>query len=222
MIKKIPVLSLSECHGWRDKVYEQKKLWTPRFGTYGDCPLYFTIGKSVYLDYVANEQEYFSNLQELNESINEVFGHLIQKVIDSLSIELNSPVKLMNGLAVPGFHVFYKDGIDYSSKCEPHYDLQHMRMSWERKREEGKMISFTLPISLPTGGGGLDIWIPKTGLKDEQFEQIIIPYECGTLVLQYGMLLHRISKTPKPTDNDERITLQGHGLCFDGAWEIYW
>jgi len=48
------------------------------------------------------------------------------------------------------------------------------------------------------------------------------PYTPGVLMLHSGHTLHQIAAVDQVYPDDERITLQGHGLYCDGAWTIYW
>ena len=48
------------------------------------------------------------------------------------------------------------------------------------------------------------------------------PYTPGVLMLHSGHTLHQIAAVDQAYPDDERITLQGHGLYCDGAWTIYW
>jgi hypothetical protein len=35
-------------------------------------------------------------------------------------------------------------------------------------------------------------------------------------------LLHRLGRVDKIRDDDERITLQGHGVRINGTWILHW
>ena len=48
------------------------------------------------------------------------------------------------------------------------------------------------------------------------------PYTPGVLMLHSGHTLHQIAAVDKAYPDDERITLQAHGLHCDGGWTIYW
>ena len=42
------------------------------------------------------------------------------------------------------------------------------------------------------------------------------------MALHAGHLLHQIAPGTALQPQDERITLQGHGVYVDGAWRLYW
>lgn len=47
-------------------------------------------------------------------------------------------------------------------------------------------------------------------------------YKVGEIILHSGYTLHQIAPTTYIYPDDERITLQGHGLFCDGQWLLYW
>jgi hypothetical protein len=94
-----------------------------------------------------------------------------------------------------------------------------------------------MPIVLPKAGGGLDSWnvtpndvtrMVQLGqepdldkVKETKFKSFH-PYKLGTLSLHSGLLLHRLGRVEKIRDDDERITLQGHGVRINGTWILHW
>jgi hypothetical protein len=82
---------------------------------------------------------------------------------------------------------------------------------------------------LPYNGGGLEVWRETIASEEivhgslhENYEKHIEEYSVGRLCIQEGMLRHRIAATKTSRIDDERITLQGHGLRFNGSWVLYW
>ena len=49
-----------------------------------------------------------------------------------------------------------------------------------------------------------------------------MPYSVGRAVVHTGHVLHQIGVTPTVTDDDVRITLQGHGLVINDELVCYW
>jgi hypothetical protein len=93
-------------------------------------------------------------------------------------------------------------------------------------------ISITLPIRLPASGAGLRVWdlslfeIQSRSRDEARALARAAPshvhtYRAGELVCHRGHLLHQVAPWPS-RPGDERITLQGHGLHYDGAWHLYW
>ena len=75
--------------------------------------------------------------------------------------------------------------------------------------------AFTVPISLPVSGGGMD-WINEVGGKEH------IPYNERELVLHSGLDVHRIAGMKKYMPGEYRITLQGHLIRRDITMEVFW
>jgi hypothetical protein len=145
------------------------------------------------------------------------------------------PVRFHPQLALPGFHLFApRPGHDLlpgtqafaSAGGSVHVDLQHRahgsvwqgfeRIDWARP------LSFTLALALPACGGGLRIWPRTTGVTEAEAEQAeLVSYRLGELVSFTQPLLHQIAPAALLQAGDQRITLQGHGLCCDGTWLLY-
>ena len=47
-------------------------------------------------------------------------------------------------------------------------------------------------------------------------------YQLGGLICHNGNHLHQIMPWQAQSNDDQRITMQGHGLFFDGFWNLYW
>jgi hypothetical protein len=95
------------------------------------------------------------------------------------------------------------------------------------------VISFTLPLSIPKNGTGLNVWNVSyddfmkldQSKKRSLFEQApdgFIDYKLGHLILHKGHILHQIKAPSLVEEGDLRITLQGHGILADGKIRIYW
>jgi len=94
-------------------------------------------------------------------------------------------------------------------------------------------ISFTLPVVLPDAGAGLWHWDllhqEVAGMSQGEKEKVIssrsksyYAYKTGTMLVHSGHQLHQIAAIPNFRADEERITLQGHGLLVDGVWWLYW
>ena len=75
--------------------------------------------------------------------------------------------------------------------------------------------AFTLPISLPVSGGGMDC-LNEVGMMKH------IPYNERELVLHSGLDVHRISGMKKYMPGEYRITLQGHLIRRNKSMEVFW
>ena len=53
-------------------------------------------------------------------------------------------------------------------------------------------------------------------------EKHYFPYSLGKIVVHKGLMLHQIAPAKDMTIDDERITLQGHGVIADDELRLYW
>lgn len=49
-----------------------------------------------------------------------------------------------------------------------------------------------------------------------------VPYESGEMVIHSGHTLHQVAPSPRVDPDDERLTLQGHGVWRDRRRLLYW
>lgn len=48
------------------------------------------------------------------------------------------------------------------------------------------------------------------------------PYQVGQLIIHSGHTIHQAAPGKNLQPDDERITLQGHGIFSQGSWQLYW
>jgi hypothetical protein len=96
-------------------------------------------------------------------------------------------------------------------------------------------LSITLPISLPTNGGGICIWNNDDIKLDTQFSLNVkslynksvygIPtveeYITGQAFMFPGNVLHQMAPAVDPTPEDRRITFQAHAVLCDDVWRLF-
>jgi len=234
----IPVLSSAECERVRQTVHGLRSRWIARGSA--DYPFY-TVGAASYIDAVSRTPppRYSEILVETNPVLREHFHWLYARLMNKLSLHLQAVVRTADELALPGFHVWQGLSVPTSS-LSIHFDLQYMSIPWPDvpRSDRSRPLSFTLPIALPRRGGGLNSWdlsyeeqaahFQTTG-KFTPIEEMAKsrtrthhPYTKGVLTLHSGHTLHQIAAVDRAYPDDERITLQGHGLCCGGVWMIYW
>jgi hypothetical protein len=173
---------------------------------------------------------------------------LVERVRARLADHLDQPVEYPSYLPSPGFHIFIgraipkRDSSRQSEDCGScHFDIQHNLIPWQQwytSIDPGDTFSFTLPLKLPSEGGGLTFWESHSVdrmndyMNTGRFGEIVatahamasatIRYTPGRLVLHNGHMLHKMAGVPRIFATDERITLQGHGILADGVWRLYW
>lgn len=238
MFDSIPVLKLGECERVRQGVLALRRHWIMR-GSAGHP--FYTVGAASYIDAASRTPppRYPEILAETNPVLREHFAWLYARVMYQLSVYLQAEVRTADELALPGFHVWEGRNIPTSS-LSIHFDLQYLSIPWSdgQRADRTRPLSFTLPIALPRAGGGLNSWdlsyeaqaaahratgrlVPMEELIRDR-TRTFHPYAPGVLTLHSGHVLHQIAAVDQAAPDDERITLQGHGLYCDGAWTIYW
>ena len=206
-----------------------ERFWTRR---HPDLPS-FTLGAAAYLDIPAGGMpQYLRTKMPGNKILASHFGALHERMIDALTQTLGEPVHLTDRFALPGFHIYGHDPNMVGLKPVIHWDLQDTRLpDWEGKdRTSNEVLSFTLPIRVPTTGAGIKIWKIHFGqfdyeealLEAKRNEPELHSYAVGELFIHGGDLLHQISTETLPGPNEVRLTLQGHGRRGSSGWELYW
>lgn len=225
-------LTIEECKGTRDIIYGLRESWTNR--GLGFLPI-FTLGTASYLD--ASQEDdtlYRQKAKIINPILASNFSYLYKHLIEVLTKLLNMPVSYTEELAYPGFHIFLASKLFEKPVASTHFDLQFKSIKWNYDTVDfDHPISFTCPIAIPTSGSGLNYWeittkansnLPLADIEEMKStkEVFYLPYTLGKLVLHQGLTLHQIAPSTELLPDDERITLQGHGLICDGVMRLYW
>jgi hypothetical protein len=229
MIEHLPFLTEEECRQVRTKIIELRPYWEQRH------PLLpsFTLGTAAYLDAPKGEQLYREKAARSNPVLAEHFSWLYERLKRSLTERLGRPVAYHADQALPGFHLFLAHEAFRNIAPSIHADWQYRDLDWSWARTAGEPMSFTLAISLPRSGGGLNVWdldaAELVSLPNEKKRRIFndhqptyIAYQLGELNVHFGLLIHQIAPPREVFEGDERFTLQGHGLLCDGVWQMYW
>jgi hypothetical protein len=239
LIRDIPLFDAKETKAlYRTVVGPLRKHWIPR-GTTGVTEFY-SLGTAAYLDFCCSEnpiEDYVKGSPRANKPLKKALGAMYERVRAGIEAEIGEPVRLTDRFALPGFHIFLGQAIYRASGAPVHFDQQYQYLPWGRKLDGVPPLSFTMPIALPKAGGGLDTWnvtpddvtrMVQLGqepdldkVKETKFKSHH-PYKLGTLSLHSGLLLHRLGRVDKIRDDDERITLQGHGVRINGTWILHW
>lgn len=231
MIHEISLLKESECSDISTKIHELRELWIQR---HEHLPFY-TLGKASYLDAVRDKENYYREVQIYNPILQKNFGELYQRLSHSLSTTLNASVAYYDKAALPGFHIFLAHKAFELPMGSIHMDLQYKSLDWSLPKplDSYPLISFTLAISLPKSGGGLNLWDihyqEVNKLSQVEFSNLILKrekkfcnYQVGTMTIHSGHQVHQIAPAKNIISNDIRITLQGHALFFHDTWHLYW
>lgn len=231
MFRRLLLLGDAACDSVIAEVLRLRDRWIRR-GT----AEFYTLGAASYLD---DDAGYVARAAECNPILMARFAPLYAHLRERLARLLEAPVVMADGKAVPGFHVWGVPGIPTEPFASLHFDLQYQKLAWpDAPTAAMRPLSFTLPLRLPRRGAGLSVWDTTyeqvqafyarsqfTGSLDDLlplFTERVEPYVRGELIVHSGHVLHRIAAVPEVEPDDLRITLQGHGVLFGGAWHIYW
>jgi hypothetical protein len=225
----IPILSEPECLELLAEIDGQRAIWTRR---HPQTP-FFTLGAASYLDAKPVPRTYFARAEATNQLLVHRFANLYARVRAALVSHLDAAILDLPSAGLPGFHIFGSHPAFRDPTGSVHFDLQYELVPWPEPLFRDQVLSFTLPLTMPTGGGGLRYWdlTPDSLAKLRPVEQKALigespmhylPYTIGTLVLHSGHLLHQIAPAPELTVKDRRVTLQGHiGRTSEGYY-WYW
>jgi hypothetical protein len=239
MVASIDIISSDEASVVRQTLFDVRDRWIRRGG---EPSQFYSFGAASYMDFGTWAQrfaDYTATVNVYNPLLLNLFGDLLERVRAGLEQHLSEPVRFKADAAVPGFHIWLYPSIFTSSNASLHFDLQYRNLNWSAVEAPDftKTISFTLPIVLPKRGGGLNVW----NVTNAEYEKLLTkgmtssptdvirfkkltynPYCVGILALHSGHELHQIAAVTEADLDDERITLQGHGVRCATGWEIYW
>jgi len=226
------LIDAAEAHHWRDLIHQLRQVWIVR-----DPELpFFTLGAAAYLDAAFGSESYARFWSLYNPLLLQAFAPLYQKVCACLERHLGRTVEWHPGAAVPGFHIFQAHPAFCGSGGKVHLDLQYENLCWDglEKPDWDSVFSFTLPLALPAAGSGLRWWPDITApqwrsLSPAERERLTVPgtgdflpYQAGRIVMHSGHVVHQIAPARDFHPEDERITLQGHGLRSGNRFLCYW
>ena len=232
MLERLPLLSTEECRQVGTVVHGLRPYWTSR---HDDLPSY-TLGAAAYLD-IPNHgiRTYLVRTVRTNRRLLMQLPWLYARLVERLSEHLNRPAAVTSQFAAPGFHIFRAHERLHELEPKLHFDLQYQRLDFPVPDAANKdhRLSFTVAINLPKAGGGLYIWDiesedytgkPGSSLValSQQCSPILHEYNLGELLLHDGNHLHQIAADRPLAPEEERLTLQGHGLLTGGVWQLYW
>jgi hypothetical protein len=233
VLTRIALLDQAACDAIVDEVLAHRSQWVRRIPS----AEFYTLGAASYLD---DGAQYDELAARMNPILRDRFGALYAALRAAIERVTGERVRYCDAKALPGFHVWGVPGIPTAGDASLHFDLQYERLHWPAHAsiDFTRPLSFTLPVRLPRLGGGLSVWdtthdrvqafYMRTGFLGtiDDIASLLVErreaYACGELVVHSGHLLHRIAPVAEVHSDDVRMTLQGHALFVDGAWQLYW
>ena len=194
---------------------------------------------------------YHSHRALMNPVLQRHFSGLYSDLAHLLSKHLDAPCEFPDELAHPGFHIFgatgsegqmkqsFIDSFEGDSWSHLHVDIQYLPHGpfWDKFRDVdlSNPMSFTLCLEVPKAGTALRDWhsiespveaqafnyVPLEERRNLIGELRYAPYRAGVLTYFIGHMIHQVPATLPLEVSDRRITLQGHGIKCDGAWQLY-
>ncbi|QDQ27992.1 hypothetical protein FNU76_17475 [Chitinimonas arctica] len=241
----LPIGDAASCRDWHEQLLDLEAFWISR---HSRLP-FFTLGATNYYDLSANPAKPYERLaRQYNPLLRSCFGGLYERLRAQLQARLGQPVGWLADnqiAALPGFHLFQghaafagggevthaqwfrqRDGAAFPGN-PVHTDTAHLALGLS-----GATLSFTLPIVLPEAGAGLRCWpvaaadTARLGdaallarLADSPPREI--RYQVGQMLVHSGETYHQARGLPCRA-GEQRMTLQGHGVLRDGAWQLFW
>ena len=168
MLGYINVLSEDQSQETIKLVDKLEKVWIRR----APFPMdFFTVGACTYMEACESIEKYHKHRKIMNPVLRKHFTWLYDILLEKLSTQFG-PCEIVNELGHPGFHIFgHKPNQVSDPKCAKrfekplaslHVDIQYKEhiSYWNTYNEVDleDQLSFTLPIELPTHGGGLWLW----------------------------------------------------------------
>ncbi len=230
----VEVITPQECLQVHSVVHDLREFWINR---HPFLPFY-SLGTASYFHAPSEQADtnYSTAIKHYNPLLRKHFDWLYKRLADTLAEKLAAPTHYPdNRLALPGFHIFLAHKAFEQPMAAIHRDLQYRQHKWEpiEAANFSHPISFTLAIALPQSGAGMNVW----DLHHEEVEQLepseieqlteskkqhFHAYELGKIALHSGHFVHQIAPVQNIQPEDERITLQGHGIFFQGVLHLYW
>jgi hypothetical protein len=203
-------------------IKDRRDTWT-HFGEYphphpasivDNLPKYF-LGSPVYMAR-ENRATYEDRRARSNELLaSALFVDLRQAALHRLSEYHGKPAEHLSGSSLPGFHIFNSTG---KAKTSPwgnwHNDTNLVVMPPYENYNTSKIRSFVVFIEVSNLGDHLDYEVDGVKLKHQ--------YTPGVLYSWSSTLSHKIGNVVLPTDNEYRISMQGHLYEEFDSIKYYW
>jgi len=228
------ILTMQDCRRVMRHLHSLRSAWRERrLG-------FFTLGANAYQDAsIAGTGSAYAEEVGRSNALLAPFGWIYERLTRSLSTMTGLEAVLSDRLCWPGFHIFEESGLS-AAGGQIHVDLQYLRLAdaFPELASADLVLSITMPVELPAGGGGLNVWpiqagssaaarancgLPGEGWADLRHD--FVPYQIGSLYAHSGHFYHQIAGTSnlaRPVGRQWRVTLQGHGYVADGRLYLYW
>ena len=230
----LPILSVDEASAAAAWSRTRRSDWTQ---LHPAAPA-FILGTAAYLEQRGDPSDwarYAEKVARSNRILEEGLGSIIERIRLALQDRFDASFSTDDRYGLPGLHIFEPSPHFMNRFASTHFDRQWelLDLSSYTGVDSSRILSFTLPLELPTGGGGLLLW-PKVAdpthqqgqgtapPRPEDMDRVEIEYQVGELVIHDGWHLHEMAPFRSAAGTDARITLQGHAIRWDRGWIVHW
>ncbi len=232
--RHLQLLEDTEAAAIADWIRSRREQWTPLHPL---APA-FILGTAAYIEdkgQASDWNRYAEKVATTNPMLEEGFGDATRRILDAMGDAYNATFFTDPGFGLPGAHIFEPSPHFLNRFASTHFDRQWelLDLTGYDGVDSSRILSFTLPLELPTGGGGLLLWPKvadptheagrgKTPPRPEDMDRVEVEYTVGELVVHDGWHLHEMAPFRSADGDRARITLQGHAISCDRGWLVHW
>lgn len=183
-----------------------------------------TVGRPLYR-HRDRPAEYAHHARTDNRRLYRHFRDVHEAVAGFVERHYDAPVVFAEELAVPGFHVFTFAAPGDHPGGGWHLDALAEQVAFlaARRAEVAGVLNLTLPLEVPTGGTGMDLWDGGPGPDGQgRGTPVHAAYTPGVMIVTERDHWHRIGASRCRHAHERRITFQGHAVLWRGRWVLFW
>ena len=221
-----------DCREIVERVLARKNLWHE----VSRIDRFYTLGKATYLHGWDLSLE--DETRKTKDFLFREFPELYKRLDFFLEEHLQSPMTWDERLWTPGIHIFPSYETYRSKVSRVHVDVSYEFIDWKSLGYSGEVenfCTFTICLKQPSSKTcGIRMWKASTEdyralesqpnpyeyVKDRECKEFL--YRESEVIVHQGNLFHEILQFHGLSEEDYRITLQGHAVCIDGQWIVHW
>lgn len=226
-VARASLLSPSECTAVLTELHAARAHWTAR-----TMPIAFhTFGAVAAIDAFYDPAAYERAAALANLQLSQRFGWLYDRVCAALAERLGAAVAPREGWALPAFHIVSPTRGADVPLAPIHADVAHRYLE-PCVGYDVRPVSFVLCLSRRDASAGLTVWDltydETVGLDTEETSRLLDAvgrtfhaFADGELLSLSGDVYRQMSPLGDRILGEERVTLQGQVVPWQGAWALY-
>jgi len=226
-VARATLLSPSECAAVLTELHAARAHWTAR-----TMPIAFhTFGAVAAFDAFDDPAAYQRSAALANPQLSQRFGWLYDRVFAALAERLGAAVVPREGWALPAFHILSPTRGADVPLAPIHADVAHRYLE-PFVGYAARPLSFVLCLSRRDARAGLTVWDltydETVGLDSEETSRLLDaaprtfhPFADGELLSLSGDVYRQESPLADRNPGEERVTLKGQVMPWQGAWTLY-